>query len=99
MSVSYRLKAALISGEHLHPGYQQMVRNGISVAWSNVQYSQGGWASWTPEQKETTYRTLHEPDGAIYFAGEHLSNMQAWQEGAILSAHHAIAKIVARVHG
>ena len=73
LSVSNRLKAALISGEHLHPGYQQMVSDGISVAWSNVHYSQGGWASWTPEQKKTTYRTLHEPDGAIYFAGEHLS--------------------------
>ena len=96
-SVSERLKTALISGERLHPGYQQMVRDGISVAWSNAKYSQGGWASWTPEQKAGIYRTLQEPDGAIYFAGEHLSNLPAWQEGAILSAHHAIAKIVARV--
>ena len=98
LSVNDRIKAAIISGERLHPGYQQMVRDGVSVAWPKVKYSEGGWASWTPEQKETTYRTLQEPDGAIYFAGEHLSNLPAWQEGAILSAHHAIAKIVARVH-
>lgn len=98
VSVSERLNSAIISGERMHPGYRRMVRDGISVAWPNVKYSQGGWASWTNEQKASVYRTLQEPDGAIYFAGEHLSNLPAWQEGAILSAHHAIAKIAARVH-
>ena len=97
VSVSERLRAAIISGERMHPGYQRMVRDGVSVAWPNVKYSEGGWASWTPEQKGDIYRTLQEPDGAIYFAGEHLSNLAAWQEGAILSAHFAVAKIAARV--
>lgn len=34
-------------------------------------------------------------DDNIYFAGEHLSILQGWQEGAILSAYHAINGIVA----
>ena len=33
---------------------------------------------------------------SIFFAGEHLSILQGWQEGAILSAYHAIDGIVAR---
>ena len=39
---------------------------------------------------------LLTPDDAISFAGEHLSILQGWQEGAILSAYHAIEGIVAR---
>jgi len=33
---------------------------------------------------------LSEPDGPFYFAGEHLSHVGAWQEGAILSARRTI---------
>jgi len=36
------------------------------------------------------------PDENIFFAGEHLSILQGWQEGAILSAYHAIDQVVAR---
>jgi monoamine oxidase len=32
----------------------------------------------------------------MFFAGEHLSILQGWQEGAILSAYHAIDLVVAR---
>jgi monoamine oxidase len=36
---------------------------------------------------------LGTPDGPFYLAGEHLTHVGAWQEGAILSAHRAIAAI------
>jgi monoamine oxidase len=36
---------------------------------------------------------LNQPDGPFYFAGEHLSRLGAWQEGAILSARRAINMI------
>jgi len=35
-------------------------------------------------------------DDNIYFAGEHLSILQGWQEGAILSAYRVINGIVSR---
>ena len=38
-------------------------------------------------------------DGPFYFAGEHVSYLRAWQEGAILSAHHSIAALHERVQG
>jgi monoamine oxidase len=37
---------------------------------------------------------LLTPDGNIFFAGEHLSILQSWQEGAILSAYRAIDGVV-----
>jgi monoamine oxidase len=36
---------------------------------------------------------LGEADGPFYLAGEHLSHVGAWQEGAILSAQRAIRAI------
>jgi monoamine oxidase len=36
-------------------------------------------------------------EGRTHFAGDHLSHLVAWQEGAILSAHHAIERIAAQV--
>ena len=95
--VADRISKAIASGERLHPGYGKMVTNGISIAWPNVPYSSGAWAHWQPEQRESIYRTLLEPDGPIYLAGEHLSNLMSWQEGAILSAHRAIEAIAAKV--
>ena len=42
----------------------------------------------------STPNVLLNPDDNIFFAGEHLSLLQGWQEGAILSAYNAIDGIV-----
>jgi monoamine oxidase len=36
------------------------------------------------------YQTLLQPDGPIYFAGDHVSHIVGWQEGAALSGLHAV---------
>ena len=43
------------------------------------------------------YETLIEPDGPIIFAGDHVSHIVAWQEGAALSALRAVQQIADRV--
>ena len=43
------------------------------------------------------YQALLEPDGAIYFAGDHVSHIVGWQEGAALSALRAVREISERV--
>jgi len=45
------------------------------------------------------YETLITPDGPFYFAGEHVSHIVAWQEGAALSAKRAVGMIAERVKG
>lgn len=39
------------------------------------------------------YETLIEPDGPIIFAGDHVSHIVAWQEGAALSALRAVQQV------
>src|SRR6185295_9790050 len=36
------------------------------------------------------YQRLLLPEGQVYVAGDQVSYLSGWQEGAVLSAHHAI---------
>jgi monoamine oxidase len=44
------------------------------------------------------YATLLEPDGPIYFVGDHVSYLVGWQEGAALSSLRAIRMLNERIH-
>jgi monoamine oxidase len=78
--------------EALHPGRGAELEAPMAIAWSKVPYSLGIAARYNSEP-DGNYATLSEPDGPFYFAGEHLSHVGAWQEGAILSARRAINMI------
>ena len=81
--------------DRVHPGRGAALHHPVSVAWHKVPYSLGSWVHWaTPAEKE--YTLLNQPDGRVHFAGEYLSQIGAWQEGAVLSGHHAVAAIAAR---
>lgn len=97
MTPEERLEAAVISGERLHLDYRKEVSRGISVCWHKVPFSQGGWAQWSASARDLRYSALNRPDGPIHFAGEHLSYLTGWQEGAVLSAHNAVRAIAERV--
>jgi monoamine oxidase len=43
------------------------------------------------------YETLIQPDGPIYFIGDHVSHILGWQEGAALSSLRAIQLLSDRV--
>jgi monoamine oxidase len=82
----FELTRAAIEG--LHPGRGRELDKPMAVAWSKVPHSLGIAARWRPGQ-ENAYALLNEPDGPFHFAGEHLSQLGAWQEGAVLSAWRA----------
>jgi monoamine oxidase len=54
-----------------------------------VPYSLGIGARYQSD-RDANYAVLTEADGPFYFAGEYVSHVGAWQEGAILSARRAI---------
>jgi monoamine oxidase len=82
-----RINSSISQGSSLHPEYVTEVDRGISLAWSKVPFQLGAWGTSDPG-------VLLTPDAHIFFAGEHLSILQSWQEGAILSAYRAIDGIV-----
>ena len=97
MTPAERLSAAAASGEKIHSGYQDEVSRGIAVCWQKIPHSQGAWSEWGPDARQTSYPILNQPDGPVYLAGEHLSYLTGWQEGAVLSAHAAVRAIAERV--
>jgi monoamine oxidase len=74
--------------EGLHGGRSRELEKPMAIAWSKVPYSLGFAARFRNGQ-ESEYSLLNTPDGPFYFAGEHLSRIGPWQEGAILSARRA----------
>src|SRR5580704_12559603 len=83
----FELSRAAVEG--LHPGRGRELEKPMAIAWSRVPYSLGIGARYQTD-RDPNYAVLSEPDGPFYFAGEHLSHVGAWQEGAMLSARRTI---------
>jgi monoamine oxidase len=92
-----RVARAIAQGEKLHPTYRADVGNGIAVSWAKVPFTRGAMSDWHGDARANAYAVLREPDGPFLFAGEHISNLPGWQEGAMLSAHKAIEAIATLV--
>jgi monoamine oxidase len=84
-----RIDTTVTQASVLHPEFGAEAIHGISVSWPKIPFQLGAWGVSDPG-------ILLTPDGNIFFAGEHLSILQGWQEGAVLSAYHAIDLVVAR---
>lgn len=98
MTPQERIDMALERGSRIHGDpYRDEFENGFSVSWDRVRYSRGGWSGWSTEDRKQHYPTLLEPDGRIYLAGEMLSYVPAWQEGAISAAWMQTEKLHERV--
>jgi len=94
-----RIAKAVEWGAAIHPQYRDEFENGVAVAWQRNPASLGCFGSWTEETRRQHYQNLCAIDGRIALAGEHASYLSAWQEGAVLSALDAVARLHRRVVG
>jgi monoamine oxidase len=92
-----RLKKAVEYGAQIHPEYKTEYENGIAVGWLRVPWALGCFGRWTDEARKQHYQNLCAVDGRIVLAGEHVSYIPAWQEGAVLSSLDAISRLHRRV--
>ena len=95
-TIADQLDYARTSIDKLHPGRGDRLAKGVAIHWAKVPYNLGPWVDWKGKTDDPRYSLLSQPDGPFYFAGEHLSHVGAWQQGAIVSAHRAIAMLDAR---
>jgi monoamine oxidase len=90
-----RLDLAMQGAQRLHPKFAEFVPKdlGLSIAWQKVPHQLGGWAD-DLDCKLSTYRRLVErPERRFWVAGDQVSQLSGWQEGAIRSAIHVIERI------
>lgn len=104
-SIANQIALARASIEKVHPGHGVDCVNPLAVNWSKVRYSEGPWPAWDnhpaglQEAHIDTpgFRLLNTPDRRIFFAGAALSQTPGWQEGAVQSAHAAIASLMNQI--
>ncbi|MBE9660312.1 flavin monoamine oxidase family protein [Mucilaginibacter myungsuensis] len=97
LSYAEREKLALEKGRLVHPQYDKEFEKSFSVTWHKTKYSMGGWGEYNSETRKTYYPALLKPDGHIYFAGEHLTYLNAWMAGAFESARSVVTALHGRV--
>jgi monoamine oxidase len=97
LSPEDRIKKAIEFGAQIHPQYKDEIENGISVGWNRVPWILGCAGAWTEEKRKLHYNDLCQIDGRVLLAGEHVSYIPAWQEGAVTSSLDAISRLHHRV--
>ena len=112
LSMEGKFAASRLSIERLHPGHGRELTKPVYVGWAQIPWNEGSWIdSYGPDENRYQkrpgashyqepgpgYETLLQPDGRVYFIGDHTSYLIGWQEGAALSSLRAIQMLSDRV--
>ena len=89
MKESERIDSTIKQLDSLLPGVRENFETGTSKCWSEDEWARGAWAF----AGLGSLLLFATPEGRIHFAGEHLSGMPSWMQGALSSSAHAIKQI------
>jgi monoamine oxidase len=64
-----------------------------TMAWSNEQYTGGGYAVYKPNQLRAYWPPLRVGTDRIHFAGEHLEALAGYMESAVRSGERVAAAL------
>ncbi|HEX4815509.1 MAG TPA: flavin monoamine oxidase family protein [Nonomuraea sp.] len=91
-----RRRRALTQGKKIHgEKYRQNLLSSVSIAWERQPHIQGGWVRWP--DFDSSFTLLQRPAGRVYFAGDWLTHLIAWQAGAMESARGVVTQLHQRV--
>ena len=93
MNLAEKLAASRESVEFLHPGHSKDLAKPVCVCWGRIPYSLGSWLSAEEFSVYPGYERVIQSDDPIFLAGDHVSHIISWQEGAALSAHRAVSML------
>ncbi|WP_214409523.1 flavin monoamine oxidase family protein [Sphaerisporangium fuscum] len=90
-----RLRRGLAQGRRVHGvKYGRNIRGSVSVAWRRQPFIEGSWVRWP---SMSGFSLLQRPAGRVYFAGDWLTHLIAWQAGAFESARKVVTELHHRV--
>jgi monoamine oxidase len=84
-SPAERQRLALEQGARIHPQYMTEFETAFSVSWPRVPWSRGSWRAETGAALQALAE-LRQPDGRVHFAGDYMTDMSSWMNGAFESA-------------
>jgi monoamine oxidase len=95
LSDEERIRVAISEIEKRFPGSSDLIECTATVAWPNEPYTRGSYAALAPGEVTAHWKTLFEPAGRLFFAGEHATPIQGFMEGAVESGQRAARTILA----
>ena len=93
LSDEERIRAALGEIEKIFPGSSDLIECTATVAWPKEPYTRGSYAALAPGEVTMHWKTLFQPAGRLFFAGEHATPVQGFMEGAVESGQR-VAKLI-----
>ncbi|WP_248958107.1 flavin monoamine oxidase family protein [Sphaerisporangium perillae] len=95
MTHARRLRRAIAQGRRVHGAkYGADLLASASVSWRRQPHIEGAWVRWP---SMGGLRLLQRPAGRVYFAGDWLTHLIAWQAGAFESARKVVTELHHRV--
>jgi monoamine oxidase len=94
LSNAERTHLAVAEIEKLFPGSSDLIENTATVAWPNEPFTRASYAALAPGEVTAHWKTLFEPAGRLFFAGEHATPIQGFMEGAVESGQRVAATIL-----
>jgi monoamine oxidase len=94
LSDEERIRVAVAEIEKVFPGSSDLIECTATVAWPNEPYTRGSYAALAPGEVSEHWKTLFEPAGRLFYAGEHASDIQGFMEGAAESGQRAAINII-----
>jgi monoamine oxidase len=87
------LEQALEDLAEIHPQILDTYEVGASKMWHDDEFAGGAFALFAPGQQTLLHDDIIQPEGRVYFAGEHTSLLHAWIQGAIESGLRAALQL------
>jgi monoamine oxidase len=97
MSDEERIDTAVSEIERLFPGSSGLIENVSTIAWINEPFTRASYMALAPGEVLKHWKTLFEPAGRLFFAGEHATPIQGFMEGAVESGQRAAHLIIGAV--
>jgi monoamine oxidase len=89
-----RIRVAVAEIEKLFPSSSDLIECTATIAWPNEPYTRGSYAAFAPGEVTAHWKTLFEPAGRLFFAGEHATPIQGFMEGAVESGQRVAGMIL-----
>lgn len=94
LSGEERIDTAVSEIERLFPGSSKLIENVSTIAWINEPFTRASYMALAPGEVLKHWKTLFEPAGRLFFAGEHATPIQGFMEGAVESGQRAARHII-----
>ena len=94
MSDEERIETAVAEIEKHFPGSSKLIENVATIAWLNEPFTRASYMALAPGDVLKHWKTLSQPAGRLFFAGEHATPIQGFMEGAVESGQRAAREIM-----